>query len=599
MATIFKAPVKDSKFVLAHVLEIDRYKELSGFAELDEETFSAILEGGGQFSEEVLHPINSIGDQQGCTYHAADNSVTTPEGFKEAYKALSKTGWATLSSDSQYGGQGLPYVLGSAVDEYLSAANMAFAMYPGLTSGAVSAISIVGSDEQKETYLPNMISGKWSGTMNLTEPQAGTDLGLIKTEANPADDGSWKITGTKIFISAGEHDLAENIIHLVLARTPGAPTGTRGISLFLVPKFLVNEDGSLGERNALSCGAIEKKMGIHGSATCVMNYDGATGYLLGEENKGLTAMFIMMNKARLGVGIQGLSQSEVAYQNAVQYVKERLQGRAPGSKGDKDRPADPLITQPDVRRILLNARAFNEGGRMLVLWGGLLSDLARLASTAEEREQAEDLLSLLTPIIKSALTDGGYQHATNMQQLYGGHGYIVENGVEQFVRDARITMIYEGANAVQALDLVGRKLPANNGRSLRAFLKLLGDGIAAAKQYDELASHVEAMQAARGELEQATMWLMQNGLADPRSGAAAASDYLDLFFYVAVGHLWLQAAGKVFQLLKAPDADKPFLEAKLVTARHYFERVLPMAFAHGRKLTAGAETLMAMPEDSF
>ncbi|MCC7219574.1 MAG: acyl-CoA dehydrogenase family protein, partial [Candidatus Contendobacter sp.] len=462
----YTAPVRDMQFVLHELLKIDRYNDiLAGFSEVTPDTAAAILESAAQLSQDVLQPLNRVGDREGCRLE--NGKVTTPTGFKDAYRAVTEGGWTGLIGAPEHGGQGLPYVLGLAVSEMMASANMAFTMYPGLTSGAMEAIEIGGTAVQKALYLPKMVSGQWTGTMNLTEPHCGTDLGLLRTKAEPQTDGSYRITGTKIFISAGEHDLAENIIHLVLAKIPGGPDGVKGISLFIVPKFLVNPDASLGDRNAVSCGALEEKMGIHGNSTCVMNYDGAVGYLIGEEHKGLRTMFIMMNAARLGVAVQGLSQAEVAYQNAVDYCKDRVQGRSLRGAKFPDQPADPIIVHPDIRRMLMTVRVFQEGARSLAYWAGLQVDIIRKHPDPETRRKAEDLLSLLTPVMKAYFTDMGFTSANLCLQCFGGHGYIAEWGMEQFVRDARITQIYEGTNGIQALDLIGRKLPANKGRAIQ------------------------------------------------------------------------------------------------------------------------------------
>ncbi len=596
MPASYHAPVQDTRFVLKHVVDLPSLGALPAFAEATPDMVEAILDEAAKFVEGVIAPLNQPGDQQGCTRHD-DGSVTTPDGYREAYRAFVEGGWATLSAPKAYGGQGLPYVLASAFEEYMSSACMAFAMFPGLSQGAIAAIDAVGSDEQKQTWLPNMVAGHWTGTMNLTEPQCGTDLGLIRTRAEPQADGTWKVTGTKIFISAGEHDLADNIVHLVLAKTPGAPDNVKGISLFLVPKFLLDGNGAPGKRTALSCGSVEEKMGIHGNPTCVMNYDGATGYLLGEEMQGLKAMFIMMNVARLGVGAQGLSQSEIATQNAAAYTRERLQGRALTGAKNKDGKADPLLVHPDVRRTLLDARAFNEGGRALFLWAALQADLRTGAATEEARQTADDLLSLLTPVIKAYLTEQGYWHATNAQQLFGGHGYIREWGMEQFVRDARISMIYEGANGVQALDLVGRKLASHGGRALRAFLAMVDEGLAAHKD-ERLKPMADALAGMKKELEGATMWLMQNAMAAPDNAAAGSMAYLRLMAVVAIGHFWLKmAAAALADDSGAHDAE--FLEAKLLTAKHFFEQQGPQAAAEAARVKAGAATMMAFPDAAF
>ena len=594
----YKAPTRDARFIINEVIGLADYAHLEGFDSATPDIVDAVLEEGGKFAAEVLAPLNMSGDVEGCT-RRQDGSVTTPEGFKAAFDQFREAGWGTLSHPAEFGGQGMPEVLGFAVEEFMSSANMAFAMYPGLTNGAVNALLVKGSQEQKDTYLHKMVSGEWTGTMNLTEPQCGTDLGLIRTKAEPQADGSYALTGTKIFISAGEHDMADNIIHLVLAKTPDAPEGTKGISLFVVPKFLVEDDGSVGERNGVICGSIEKKMGIHANATCVMNYDDAKGWMVGEENKGLAAMFIMMNAARLGVGLQGLSQAEVAYQNAVTYAAERRQGRALTGAVDPEAKADPLFVHPDVRRMLMDAKTFNEGMRALTLWGGLLVSLAEKAQTEEERERADDLLGLLTPVIKGYGTDRGYDVATNMQQVWGGHGYIAENGMDQFVRDARIAMIYEGANGVQAMDLVGRKLARNGGKAIQAFFAMVDEEVAAAKSDDALSAIAERLEKANGELKAATMWFMQNAMANPNNAGAGAHPYMHIMGIVALGLMWLRMAKAAGAALANGAAGDPFYTAKLVSARYYAERTLPDAGALRRKIEAGAESMMELAPEAF
>ena len=595
----YTAPVKDTLYVLDDVLQIQRYSNLPGFANATPDVVEAILEEAGKFSAEVLQPLNKVGDEVGCKRND-DGTVTTPPGFKNAYKQFCEAGWPTLTAPEEWGGQGLPQVIGTAMGEYILSANHSFEMYQGLTAGAIATLIIKGSDEQKRTYLPKMVTGEWTGTMNLTEPHCGTDLGLLKTRAEPNDDGSYSITGTKIFISAGEHDMSENIVHMVLAKRSGAPDNVKGISLFVVPKYLVGEDGTVGERNNLSCGAIEKKMGIHGNATCVMNYDGAKGWLVGEPEKGLQAMFIMMNAARLGVGLQGLAQGEVAYQNAVQYARDRRQGRALKEDArDAGARADPLFVHPDVRRMLMQMRSWNEAARALVLWGSLQVDLMRRSPDEQERQQADDLLGLITPVIKGYLTDKGFEAAVLAQQVFGGHGYIREHGMEQFVRDARIAQIYEGTNGIQAMDLVGRKLGKDGGRAVRAFFELVGSDIADAKAAGDPAGVADPLESALGHLQAATMWLAQNGMADPNNAGAGAYPYMELMGLVCLGWMWLKMAGASARLKDEPGEDASFHHAKLITAQFYAQRELGRASALRRQVEAGAEAVMALPMEAF
>jgi alkylation response protein AidB-like acyl-CoA dehydrogenase len=595
----YKAPVDDVLFLLNDVFHVERYANLPGFSDASPDIVEAILGEAAKFCEDVLAPLNAIGDREGCK-RSDDGSVTTPKGFKDAYKQIIDGGWVGISAPSEFGGQGLPMFMTQQVNEFMSSANLAFAMYPGLTQGAIAAILVHGSPEQKAKFLPNMVAGKWTGTMNLTEPHCGTDLGLIKTKAVKQADGSYKITGTKIFISAGEHDLAENIVHLVLARIEGAPAGTKGISLFIVPKMLPNANGSLGARNALTCGSLEHKMGIHGNATCVMNYDGATGWLIAEENRGLHAMFTMMNEARLAVGLQGLAISEVAYQNAVAYAKERLQGRALSGAKAKDKPADPIIVHPDVRRTLMTIKSFNEAGRALVMWTALASDLHHRSEDDKTRQAAEDHMGLLTPVIKGVLTDTGFASTVMAQQMFGGHGYIAEHGMEQFVRDARITMMYEGANGIQALDLVGRKLPKDGGRALQAFFAEVQGFIKEQSADEGMKVYIEPLGKALAHLQQATMWFMQNALAKPDNAGAGSTDYMHLFGLVALGYMWCRMAATARAKLKAgANGSTERMNAKLVTGRFFMERVLPETGAHLARIQAGAGSVMELPEDAF
>ena len=595
----YKAPVDDVLFLLKEVFHVERYDNLPRFADANIETLAAILGEGAKFCEEVLQPLNRVGDKEGCKRNA-DGSVTTPKGFKEAYRQMAEGGWIGLSAETEYGGQGLPHTVDAAVNEFVSAANMAFGMYPGLSKGAYRAIATHGNDEQKKKYLPKLASGEWSGTMNLTEPQCGTDLGLIRAKAVPQHDGSYKISGSKIFISAGEHDLAKNIVHLVLARIEGAPEGVKGISLFVTPKLKVNADGTVGGPNGVTCGSIEEKMGIHGNSTCVINYDEATGWLVGEANRGLNAMFVMMNEARLGVGIQGLALSEVAYQNAAQYAKDRLQGRAISGVKAPDKPADPIIVHPDIRRMLMTMRAFNEAARALMLWTALKADVALQSDDEKTRQAADDHMGLLTPVIKGVFTDKGFENAVMAQQVFGGHGYIQEHGMEQFVRDARIAMIYEGANGIQGLDLVGRKLGKDGGRAVMAFFNEVQGYIKDHAGSEALKAYVEPLGAALGHLQQATMWFMQNAPTKPDNAGAGGTDYMHLFGLVALGYMWCRMVEAVQAKLAAgADGAAARLNAKLVTGRFFMERVLPETAAHLARIKTGAASTMELPAEAF
>ncbi len=596
---VYKAPVEDVLFLLNDVFQIERYNNLPGFADASPDVVEAILTEGAKLCEEVLQPLNRSGDVEGCK-RLPDGSVTTPKGFKEAHEAYAQGGWIGLAMAPEYGGQGLPYTLGAIMNEFSSSANMAFSMYPGLTMGAMAALHVHGSEEQKQLYLPKMAEGVWSGTMNLTEPHCGTDLGLIKTKAVPNGDGSYAISGTKIFISAGEQDITENIIHLVLARIEGAPAGVKGISLFVVPRNHIHADGSVGERNGTTCGSIEHKMGIHGNSTCLMNYDGAKGWLIGTENKGLNAMFVMMNEARLGVAIQGLAQSEAAYQNAVVYAKDRLQGRSLTGAKAPEKAADPIIVHPDVRRNLMSIKAFNEAARAFVIWNALASDIAHRSGDAAERQAADDQLGLMTPILKGVLTDVGFDNAVKAQQMYGGHGYIAEWGMEQFVRDARIAMIYEGANGVQAMDLVGRKLGRDGGRAVMAFFNEVGTFCQEHAGDEGLKGFLAPLQVSLGHLQQATMWFMQNALAKPDNAGAGAHDYMHLFGLVALGYMHAKMAKVAQAKLKAgANGSTERMNTKLATARYYMERALPETAAHLARITAGSDATMALSADMF
>jgi acyl-CoA dehydrogenase len=595
---IYKAPVEDTLFLLNDVFHLERYGNISGFADASPDVVEAILGEAAKLAEQVLTPLNRIGDAQGCT-RKPDGSVITPDGFKAAFKQIVEGGWIGISVPEEFGGQGLPATMTAVVNEYFCSANMAFAMYPGLTQGAIAALLVHASPALKQIYLPKMTSGEWTGTMNLTEPHCGTDLGLLRAKAVKQADGSYKITGTKIFISAGEHDLATNIVHLVLARIEGAPAGTKGISLFVVPKILVNDDGSLGAANGVSCGSLEEKMGIHGNATCVMNYDSATGWLIGEENRGLAAMFTMMNEARLGVGVQGLAMSEVAYQNAAAYAKERLQGRAISGAKYPDKPADPIIVHPDIRRTLMTIRAFNEAARALVLWTALKGDVAHRSEDAKERQSADDHMGLLTPVIKGVLTDRGFENTVAAQQVFGGHGYIVEHGVEQFVRDARIAQIYEGANGIQGLDLVGRKLGKDGGRAMMAFFNEVQAYLKEQGANEQMKPYVGPLGAALSHLQQASMWFMQNAMAKPDNAGAGATDYMHLFGLVALGYMWCRIVEAALAKLPKANGAAPRYSAKLATARFFMERMLPETGTRLARITVGAASTMEMPDELF
>jgi alkylation response protein AidB-like acyl-CoA dehydrogenase len=588
----YTAPTKDQQFILHNVLNISEM-DIPGFADLDRDFTDAVLTEAGKIASEVLAPLNAVGDKQGCSLE--NGAVRTPDGFKDAYAKMSEGGWMSMDLAEEYGGQGLPYIMHTAAMEPMVSANMAFNMYPGLTHGNISAIVTHGTDAQKAMYLPKMATGEWSGTMNLTEPHCGTDLGLMRTKAVPQDDGTYKISGQKIWISAGEHDLSDNIIHLVLAKIPGGPDGVKGISLFIVPKFMVNEDGSLGDRNELSCGGLEEKMGIHGNATCVMNYDGATGYLIGEMHKGMRAMFTMMNEARLGVGLQGYAQGAVAYENALGFARDRLQGRAVTGVQAPDKPADPIIVHPDVRRNLMDQKSFVEGARALTYWGATLMD----RSHKNGDEEAEALISLMTPVIKGFLTDKGFETCVLAQQTLGGSGFTQEWGLEQFVRDARITMIYEGTNGIQALDLVGRKLGLNGGKTVMAFFEMIKTYIANNKGDAAFeADFLEPLKEASKDLQAAGMYFMQN-MKNPNDALSGSYDFMHMMGHVCLGLMWAKMGRASMDALAAGDTDTDFHNSKIATGRYYMARQLPATKMHLARINTGGDTVMALDAANF
>ena len=589
----YKAPLRDMRFVLNEVFDVSKlWAELPGLAEVvDADTAAAILEEAGKVSGGTIAPLNRSGDEEGCSW--VDGAVKTPAGFPEAYQTYAEGGWVGVGGSPEFGGMGMPKVIGAQVEEMVNSANLSFGLYPMLTAGACLSILNHASEELKQQYLPNMYAGVWAGSMCLTEPHAGTDLGIIRTKAEPQADGSYKVSGTKIFITGGEHDLTENIIHLVLAKLPDAPAGPKGISLFLVPKFLVNEDGSLGARNPATCGSIEHKMGIQASATCVMNFDQAVGYIVGEPNKGLAAMFTMMNYERLGVGIQGLASAERSYQNAVEYARDRLQSRAPTGPQAKDKAADPIIVHPDVRRMLLTMKALIEGGRAFSSYVAMQLDSAKFSEDTAVRKRSEELVALLTPVAKAFLTDLGLECAVHGQQVFGGHGYIREWGQEQLVRDVRITQIYEGTNGIQALDLMGRKVVASGGAYYRLFSDEIRQFIASAGS--ELDEFAKPLGACLDQLDGLTEWVLEQAKGNPNEIGAASVEYLQAFGYVAYAYMWALMA----RAAKAGEGDEAFYTGKLGTARFYFARLLPRVNSLVASVKAGSESLYLLDAEQF
>lgn len=586
---IYKAPIREFEFVLKDYLGLEQHQDVAGFADVGDDLQAAILEEGARFCEEVLFPLNQKGDQQGLKFD--NGKVTLPDGFVDAYKQYVEGGWPAFACDPKYGGQGLPEFLNMPLIEMICSANLSFGITPGLSHGAYNALMLHGSDALKDAYLPKITSGEWSGVMCLTEPQCGTDLGLIRTKAVPQDDGSYAITGTKIFISSGEQDATDNIIHLVLAKLPDAPSGTKGISLFLVPKVMVNDDGSLGERNAVECGAIEHKMGIHASPTCVMNYENAKGWLVGKPHNGMKAMFTMMNAARLYVGVQGLGLAEVAYQNALAYANERVQGRALTGPAQPDKPADPIIVHADVRRMLLTMRAFTEAGRALAMETALKLDIMHRHDDKKVKEDCDAFIQLMTPIIKAYFTDMGTEVANLAMQVHGGYGYIAEYGVEQYARDARIAQIYEGTNGIQAMDLIGRKLPYNTGRYLRAFFHPAMAFVEEHRNTEAMAEFTKPLYTHLKYLQQASLWLGQRGMINPNDAAAGAVEYLRMFALVVFAYIWAKQAAIALTKLEQ-GGDKDFYEAKITTARFYMQKILPQAVGLLASITNGGDSVM-------
>jgi alkylation response protein AidB-like acyl-CoA dehydrogenase len=593
----YTPPLRDMQFVMHELLDVAAVlKTLPRHQEIDAETLDAVIEQAGKFAAEVVFPLNTSGDAQGCTLDKSTHEVATPEGFKAAYKAYVEGGWPALSCDPEYGGQGLPLVLNQCLYEMLNAANQAWTMYPGLSHGAYECLHAHGTPAQKKTYLARLVSGEWTGTMCLTEPHCGTDLGLLRTKAEPRPDGTYRLSGQKIFISAGEHDLAENIVHLVLARLPDAPAGSKGISLFVVPKFVPEADGSLGERNGIICTALEHKMGIHGNATCQLMLEGAVGELVGEPHKGLAAMFVMMNAARLGVGNQSLGLTEVAYQNAAAYAKDRRQMRSLSGAKQPDQPADTIIVHPDVRKMLLTARAYAEGGRALAIWTALLIDQELSADSEDERKEAADLVALLTPVIKAFFTDNGWIATSHCMQVYGGHGYIREWGMEQYVRDARINMIYEGTNTIQSLDLLGRKVLGDNGAKLRKFGKLVSALVEAEGTNEEMAEFVNPLADLGQKVEKLTMEIGMKAFGNADEAGAAAVDYLRVIGHLVLGYFWARMARIA---LDRADSGDPVYRSKLATARFYFAKLFPETASLIRTARAGAAPLMNVEVELF